>query len=211
MANGEGRNISQRFIIAPSGNGNTTNSIFYDYMPVSVFCSQSLPDFVQQECGIELGGIVAIAIIDRDQEPSMGDLYTLSFWQTKIAASPQKYFPIQNTRGSYGGGTPTEEEGYGKVVTVRTGADHEINLEVQGVKDNRSFWAVVNQTSKWNLVLITNGEQGFYIEDVSIYATPVIDQNIKSQIRMKVNIKWSDDMSNPQQFDASALDSIFSN
>jgi hypothetical protein len=61
------------------------------------------------------------------------------------------------------------------------------------------------------VVLITNGELGFYIEDVSIYAKPVIDQNIKSQVRMQVNMKWSDDMSNPIQFDASALDSIFSN
>jgi len=166
---------------------------------------------VLQECGTELGGIIALAIILGDQAPSMQDLYTLSFWQTKIAASPQKYFPIQNFRGSYAGGTPVEEEGYGKVVTVRTGADHEINGEAQGVKDNRSFWAVVNQTSKWNIAWVTNGGQGFYAEDVSIYATPVIDQNIKSQIRMKVNIKWSDDMSNPQQFDASALDSIFAN
>lgn len=180
-------------------------------MPVSPFCSQALPDFVQQECGTELGGIVAIALIDRDQTPTMGDLYTLSFWQTKIEASPQKYFPITDTRGSYAGGTPVEEEGYGKVVTVRTGADHEANLEVLSVAQNRSFWAVVNQTSKWNVVFITNGEQGFYVEDASVYATPVIDQNIKSQIRWKVNIKWSDDMSNPNQFDASALDTIFSN
>lgn len=180
-------------------------------MPTSPFCTQNLPDFVQQECGTELGGIVAIAIIDRDQSPSVIDLQTLSFWNTKIAASPQKYFPITGTRGSYPGGTPVEEEGYGKVPTIRTGADHEANLEVRSVADNRAFWAVVNQTEKWNVVFITNGEQGFYIEDVSIYSKVVIDQNIKSQIRWGVNLKWSDDMSNPVQFDASALDSIFSN
>lgn len=180
-------------------------------MPTSVFCAQNLPDFVQQECGTELGGIVAMAIIDRDQSPSVIDLQTLSFWNTKIAASPQKYFVITGTRGSYPGGTPVEEEGYGKVATIRTGADHEANLEVRSVADNRTFWAVVNQTEKWNVVLITNGEQGFYIEDVSIYAKVVIDQNIKSQVRWGVNLKWSDDMSNPVQFDASPLDAIFSN
>jgi hypothetical protein len=180
-------------------------------VPTSPFCTQNLPDFIQQECGTELGGIVAIAIIDRDQSPSIIDLQTLSFWNTKIAASPQKYFPIPGTRGSYPGGTPVEEEGYGKVATIRTGADHEANIEVRNVADNRSFWAIVNQTEKHNVVLITNGELGFYIEDVSIYAKPVIDQNIKSQVRMQVNMKWSDDMSNPIQFDASALDSIFSN
>lgn len=180
-------------------------------MPTSVFCSQSLPDFIQRECGAELGGIVAIALIDRDQSPSVIDLQTLSFWQTKIAASPQKYWPITDTRGSYPGGTPTEEEGYGKVPTIRTGADHEANIEVRSIESNRSFWAVVNQTDKWNVVLITNGEQGFFIEDVSVYAKLVIDQSIKSTVRWSVNLKWSDDMSNPVFFDASALDSIFSN
>lgn len=180
-------------------------------MPTSVFCQQSLPDFVQKECGTELGGIIAIALIDRDQNPSQIDLQTLSFWSTKISASPQKYWVITDTRGSYPGGTPTEEEGYGKVSTIRTGADHEANIEVRGIDGNRSFWAVVNQTDKWNVVFITNGEQGLYFEDVSVYAKIVIDQNIKTTVRWSVNFKWSDDMSNPLIFDASPLDSIFSN
>lgn len=180
-------------------------------MPTSVFCTQNLPDFVQQECGIELGGIIAIALIDRDQNPSATDLYTLSWWQQKIAASPQKVWPVTDTRGSYPGGTPVEEEGYGKVPTIRTGADHEANFEVRGVQGNRNFSAIVNQTDKWNLVMITNGELGLYVEDVSLYMKLVVDQAIKSTARWQINAKWADDMSNPLVFDASALDSIFSN
>jgi hypothetical protein len=177
----------------------------------SVFCSQTLPDFVQRECGIELGGIPAFALIDRDQSPSETDLYTLSWWQQKIAASPQKVWPVTDTRGSYAGGTPTEEEGYGKVPTIRTGADHEANAEVRGVLGNRNFSAIVNQTAKWNVAFITNGEIGLYVEDVSVYMKLIVDQGIKSTARWGVNFKWSDDLSNPLVFDASALDSIFSN
>jgi hypothetical protein len=180
-------------------------------VPTSVFCQRDLPDFVQKECGTELGGIIAIALIDRDQNPSKIDLQTLSFWVTKTSASPQKYWVITDTRGSYPGGTPTEEEGYGKVSTIRTGADHEANIEVRGIDSNRDFWAIVNQTDKWNVVFITNGEQGLYFEDVSVYAKIVVDQNIKTTVRWSVNFKWSDDMSNPLIFDASPLDSIFSN
>jgi hypothetical protein len=176
----------------------------------SIFCDVTVPDYVQEACGSELGGIVAIALIDADQSPSKVDLQTLSFWNTKLAASPQYYWVVKDTRGSYPGGTPVEEEGYGKVPTLRTGADHEATVQVRGVEDNRSFWASVNQTAKWNVVLITNGELGLYIEDVSVYAKIEIEQNIKTSIRWSVSLKWSDDMSNPVTFDASALDSIFS-
>jgi hypothetical protein len=176
----------------------------------SLFCDVTVPDYVQERCGAELGGIVAIALIDRDEEPSQIDLQTLSFWNTKISASPQKYWVVKDTRGTYPGGTPVEEEGFGKVPTLRTGADHEATVEVRGVEDNRSFWASVNQTDKWNVVLITNGELGLYFEDASVYAKIMIDQSIKTSIRWSVSIKWSDDMSNPLVFDASPLDSIFS-
>lgn len=176
----------------------------------SIFCNVTVPDYIQELCGSELGGIVAMALIDSAETPSKIDLQTLSFWKTKVAASPNKYWVIKDTRGSYGGGTPVEEEGYGKVPTLRTGADHEAKVEVRGVEDNRSFWASVNQTAKWHVVLITNGELGLYARDVSVFAKIVVDQSIKSSIRWEVSLKWSDDMSNPLTFDASALDVIFS-
>jgi hypothetical protein len=176
----------------------------------SQFCDVSVPDFVQLECGSELGGIVAIALIDANQSPTKIDLQTLSFWNTKLAASPQKYWVIKETRGTYAGGTPVEEEGYGKTPTVRTGADHECTVEVRGIKNNRTFWGAVNQTAKWNVVLITNGDLGLYIEDASVFAKMVIDQSIKSSPRWSVSIKWSDDMSNPMPFEAAPLSSIFS-
>jgi hypothetical protein len=176
----------------------------------SVFCDVSVPDYEQEICGTELGGIVAIALIDADESPSKIDLQTLSFWTTKLGGTPPKYFVVKDTRGTYPGGTPVEEEGYGKVPTLRTGADHEATIEVRGVEDNRDFWGPVNQTAKWNVVFITNGELGLYVEDVSVYAKIMIDQSIKSSVRWSVSFKWSDDMSNPLTFDASPLDSIFS-
>lgn len=177
----------------------------------SVFCEQSLPDWVQKDCGTELGGIVAFALIDKDETPSKIDLQTLSFWQSKVGASPANYHIIKDTRGSYPGGTPVEEEGFGRTPTIRTGADHEANLEVRGVLSNKNFTSVANQTEKWNVVFITNGDIGIYIEDVSVYAKLIVDQNIKSTTRWGFNFKWSDDLSNPLVFDAGPLDSIFNN
>lgn len=166
----------------------------------SVFCDVNVPDFVQEDCGTELGGIVAVGLIASDQTPTLANLREASFWTTKLAASPQKYWVILDTKGSYPGGTPVEEEGYGRTPILRTGADHEATVEVRGVLANRSFMASVNQTGTWNSVLVTNDGIGHYAEDVSIYAKMVIDQSIKSTERWNMSFKWSDDLSNPEVF-----------
>lgn len=176
----------------------------------SAFCSQTAPDFVHTECGLELGGIIAAVFIDKDQaEYSKTDLSTRSFWTTKIAVTPNAWWVVKDTRGSYAGGTPVEEEGFGRASTIRTGADHEANLEVPGVLLNRDFWAVINQTVKWDVILIDNQLIGRYIQDVSVYAKQVVDQNIKSLQRMGVNLKWSDDLSNPVVFDATPMEDLY--
>ena len=166
----------------------------------SVFCDVNVPDFDQLNCGTELGGIVAIGLISADQEPTLANLREASFWTSKLAASPQKYWVITDTRGSYPGGTPTEEEGYGRTPILRTGADHEITIEVRGILANRGFMASVNQTATWNAVAVTNDGIGHYVEDVSIYSKMVIDQSIKSTERWSMSWKWSDDLSNPEVF-----------
>jgi hypothetical protein len=171
-------------------------------MAVTQFCDVSVPDFQQLECGSELGGIVAIAIIDDDEAPTLEQLRERTFWQSKLAASPQKYRVIKDTRGSYPGGTATEEEGYGITSTIRTGADHEATIEVRGIDGNRNFWAGVNQTAKWKVVLVTRSLRSFLVEGASIYGKLVIDQSIKSTLRWNGSIKWSDDLSNPPEFTA---------
>lgn len=176
----------------------------------SIFCPPSAPDHVLLDCGVELGGVIGIIYIDEDQPtPSLTDLSTRSFWVTKLNTTPNVWYPVKETRGTYPGGTPVEEEGYGKTPTLRTGADHELNAEGRGVLANRNFWAIINQTQKWNMIFITNGNLGHYVEDVSVYAKQVIDQNIKTSERMQINHKWSDDLSNPVVFDASPMIDLF--
>ncbi len=176
----------------------------------SIFCPQTAPDHVQLECGVELGGIVGLILIDEDQDTySFIDLSTRSFWTTKLNTTPNVWYAVKDTRGTYAGGTPIEEEGYGKTPTLRTGADHEANLENRGVLSNRNFWATINQSNKWDVIFVTNGNIGHYAKDVSVYAKMVIDQSIKSGERMQINMKWSDDLSNPVVFDATPMVDLF--
>ena len=168
----------------------------------SQFCDVHAADFVQLECGTELGGFPWFAIIDATEAPTIEQLREPTFWTAKFNASPQTYRLITDARGSYTGGTTVEEDGYGTVPITRTGADHEITGQVRGILYNRDFWAAVNQTTKWNFVAVTKGHIGLYIPNVSIYAKIEVDQSIKSTTRWGVSVKWSDDLSNPIVFNA---------
>lgn len=185
-----------------------------------LFCDINVPDYVQQECGAELGGIPFVALLDAsiviDEDNVTATLESASFWTTNINTSPSNRFVILNTRGSKAAGKPTEEEGYGFVPTERTGDDKELVFEALGVMDNRDFWATVNQKRNWQLVYGTAGKDengnynAFYAKDVSVYADDTIEQSIKSRIRYEVSAKWSTAMipSLPFHFPASVIASL---
>lgn len=162
-----------------------------------VFCSIDVPDYVQKECGIERAGIVAIALMETDQSPSDANLSSASYWTTVLAASPPTHHRILQTRGEYNGGTPTEEDGFGRESTQVTGADHESILEVEGLLDNRDFWEGVNR-KKWKVALITNGDLLYFVDTpATVYAKIMNPKSIKSGAFWTVSIKWQD-YSNPR-------------
>lgn len=169
-----------------------------------IFCTDDLPDYVQQECGVELGGIVALGFIDPDTAVGDNDtekatnLEDATYWTDGESASPQTHWIVLNTRGSKAAGTPVEEDGYGLNSVERTGDDQEIVFEALGVVDNRDFWAGVNKRTGWKFVTISRGSGssliGLYYEDVSVYADITIEQSIKSRMRISGSAKLSTDM-----------------
>lgn len=161
------------------------------------FCSIDVPTYVQKECGVERAGIVAVALLDMDQNPSNANLGTASWWNTVLASSPSVALRILQTRGEYNGGTPTEEEGFGREVTQVTGADHEAAVEVEGLLSNRDFWEAVNR-KKWKLVMCTNADLLYYIDSpVTVYATIKNQRNIKGNAFWGISFKWQDEIANP--------------
>jgi hypothetical protein len=165
------------------------------------FCSIDVPNYVQKECGVERAGIVAIGLIDMDQNPSDANLQSPTWWNTVLASSPSAAIRILQTRGEYNGGTPTEEEGFGREATQVTGADHEAAVEVEGLKDNRDFWEGVNR-KKWKVVMITNADLLYYVNaPVTVYAKIVNQRNIKGNAFWGISLKWQG-YDNPRVMDA---------
>lgn len=155
-----------------------------------IFCLTDIDEYIVQECGIERAGVIALLLIDTDQDPDQSDLESASFIDTALAATPPHYWLISPTRGEYNGGTPTEEEGYGTESTQITGADHEFSLEFEGLKDNRDFVEGVNRR-KFKIGMFTNAGLLLYVDvPVTIYTKIVNGRNIKSGAFWQMSGKW---------------------
>lgn len=156
-----------------------------------VYCEEDVPDFIPLECGLELGGIVGVGLIYSTESPTTTQLQDAEFWEEQFDVSPQRYWNIPETRGSYAGGTPTEATGYGKNRIRRTGADHEATIQVEGIEGNDDFMNKVNRRKKWHVVFILNGGLMLYARDVSIWAKIVVEESITTEARWDMNFKWS--------------------
>ncbi len=185
-----------------------------------IFCDEDQPDYVQFECGSELGGIIAIGlvkpgtIVGADDAAKLVNLEDETWWSDGIGASPQESWVILDTRGNLPAGTPTEEEGFGLIPTERTGDDRELTFEALGIMQNRDFVAATNRRRGWGLVYVTAGKdtatggyEAFYVENVSVYMSDMIEQSIKTRKRWSGSAKWSTDMTPGLPFIAPA--SIF--
>lgn len=171
---------------------------------VDIFCEEDAPDYVQAECGIENGGLIAVGLIKPGTD--VGDtaeeirtfLANETNWSDGIGASPQTMWVIKDTRGSKAADTFTEEEGFGLNSTEVTGADQTWAFESLNVYDNRDFVAGINKRRKWNAVFVTAArrDDGFvahYQENVNFRGSLLIDQDIKSRQRWAWEARASTD------------------
>lgn len=175
-------------------------------MADTTFCDSDQPDYVTRDCGTDFAGIVGVALIPLDENPTDEQLESAEWWEEQIEASPSTIHVIPNTRGEYPGGTPTEEEGFGFENTRVTGADHAVTFEVEGLKENRDFWEGANR-KKWKPVFVTGGGFLLYVEKPSsVYAKINNQRSTKAMAFWAVDVKWQD-FSNPRVL--TAPDGIF--
>lgn len=176
-----------------------------------IFCDVDLADYIQQECGIENGGLVAVGLIlpgvdvGADDSAKVTNLENETWWSDGVGASPQTHWFILNTRGSKAADTFTEEEGFGLSGTEVTGADESWVFNSLNVADNRPFVAGVNKRRKWNAVFVTaarkdDGYLAWYREDVNFRGSLVIEQSTKTRQTWAWEAKASHDTTPPLPF-----------
>lgn len=173
-------------------------------MKVDIFCEEETPDYVQAECGIENGGLIAVGLIlpsvdvGADDAAKIVNLEDEEWWTAGVAASPQTHWYILDTRGSKAAATFTEEEGFGLNSTEVTGADESWVFESLNVKDNRDFVASVNKRRKWNAVFVTAAKSGtgylaHYQENVNFRGSLLLEQSTKTRQRWSWEARASTD------------------
>lgn len=175
-----------------------------------IFCSTDQSEYTQVDCGIDQAGIVATGYIDpTSASVDFGDdtddeikttLETEAFWNDLLSESPATLFIATKTRGEYPGGTPTEEDGFGKESTQVTGAAHEATTEFEGIEQNRNFVEGINRR-KWFTVFVTNGGKGIFVRNpVTVYGKLNVPRGITTAAFWMVSHKWQE-YSNPIVFD----------
>lgn len=172
-----------------------------------IFCTQDQDQYTQIDCGIDQAGIVATGYID----PAGIDLSSMtraeikayfeleSNWAVLLGASPSTTFIATKTRGEYPGGTPTEEDGFGKESTQVTGATHEATTEFEGLEQNQDFVEGLNRR-KWYTVFVTNGGKGIFVGNpVTVYGKLNVPRGITTSAFYMLSHKWQE-YSNPIVF-----------
>lgn len=156
-----------------------------------LFCGVDDSTSTQKECGIDLGGVVAVGLLDPDTpSPSEANLEDTSFWTAKTATSPPTAFIIKETRGEYPGGSPVEGEGFGKTGSQMQGQEHELTFEVEGMDTNRQFWQD-KMRRKYKFAWVTSGDALYYVDvPATVHATPVIGRDINEGVFWRVTLKW---------------------
>lgn len=180
-------------------------------MAVDVCFEPELPDYIQEECGGQTGGIPFIAFVKSDVELDLDNLTATlelaSWWTSGIAGSPSSMFVALNTRGSKAKGTPTEQPGFGFNDVIRSGDSRTVEFEALGAVENEDFWSGMNKRKSMTFIYgtTTKDSDGDYVayvaKNASIYADVVIDQDIKSLLRIGGDAKWATD---------GTLDKVFS-
>lgn len=155
-----------------------------------IYCNESLPDFVQRDCGVDRAGIIGVSYIKNSY--NFDDLSDAAEWADIVSASPQLGWIIKQTRGEYAGGNAVEEEGFGKEATRYTGADHELTFEVEGIKENVNFFNKINGKKGYDFAWVTNGGLLMYVKNVVSFAKINNVRDIKAGLFFQVTVKWQD-------------------
>lgn len=161
-------------------------------------CAQ-IPEFIEQECNLESGRVVALAFFHKDIASSIyDDPSNAAVWVDGDYA--QDLYVFQEVRGSYSGGSPTEINGVGSQSTRPINAEHTLTVFVEGVKGNEDFWNEIVKSNDYRVAFVVGGDYNLLMlnnVDTSIYGTPVVEEGLDTQVGWNATVKWRD-LNNPK-------------
>ena len=162
-------------------------------------CRPSIPDFIDPPCDFESGRIVALAFIHKDIHAAIyTDPSNSSLWVDGDYSADLHIF--QEVRGTYDGGSPIDVPGIGSQDTRVINADRSMDVSIQGVKSNETFFNEIVKSHDYYVAFVVGGNyQTLFInnKEVSIFGGAPVEEGLDSELIWKVKIKWKD-INNPK-------------
>ncbi len=154
-------------------------------------CRPYIPAFVNPECEIEPGSVVAVAFIDKSI--TFDSITNPAEWVDESYASDIIIF--KEVRGSYSKPAAVTVPGKGKQSTRVIGRNHEVAFRVSGVKRNSNFWNQMNKSTNYNFAFVVGGNYDllYYVDtQVSIDAASEVQEGLDTEVDFMVSVTWSD-------------------
>lgn len=164
-------------------------------------CRFDIPAFVDLDCEIESGRVLAIAFVDEDKASTAtaADWSSTSFWQNETYVT--SILVHQKTTGTY---TPSAVKipGKGSKGERLAGQDHVCQVRLESM-DNSAYWNALNKSDNYRLVMVTDNYNKILVVNVNvdIYGRLDIQEDPNSVVDWVVDITWKD-FDNPITYDA---------
>jgi hypothetical protein len=99
---------------------------------------------------------------------------------------------IPNVRGSYDGGAPVEQTGYGRQTTFRSGANHEVTYSHLWQCENVAFYNTFMRLSKdYEFWFVTSTKIHKGGDNLYVNAQMPITDDLSAEIAFNVTVRWS--------------------
>jgi len=166
----------------------------------------NIPEFIEPDCGFETGRIVAIAFINKRihstiyANPSNNALWVDGSYAADL-------FIFKSVRGTYDGGSPIEVAGVGDQDSRVINADRNMEVSIQGVKSNESFFDELVKSPDYMVAYVVGGDyQTLFINNkrISVFGGAPVEEGLDSEMVWKVKIKWKD-IKNPKSSNVPAV------
>lgn len=151
-------------------------------------CTTTLPLYECSPCpSREKGRVSWLAILVGGYE--FTDPTDLDEWETAISNGDVIF--ITNTKGTYNGGSPIEEEGYGRVKTDIVGYDHELVVKDLNFVGNKGFYQLLHKSKNNKVAFGTETQAWFSDNKVSMSVKAEVQESLDSDVVAEIMVKWS--------------------
>lgn len=152
-------------------------------------CDAGIPSHYCNPCDvIEHGRVRSVALIS--SAFTFVDPTDPTEWQAGIDSGEIRIIP--EVQGSFDGGAPVEEAGFGDQSTRVTGYNFTLNYKDPNYKDNAAFYNAIRSSRTWRIAYRT--ETQTHIAEAIGQFTPKnpVGENLTDVVLWDVEVKWQD-------------------